>query len=205
MLSRLLILCGVLASGCTFDKAGPGFSSVWELGVPDAMEDLAVDLPWGDGSQEDSSWPDAGPAEVGALDHAVPDQTPPRDLPTPKDLTPSKDLPTPDVPQGQGTTCSNAGISFSSSIPPMICTKINIQVKAKAPFGWVLVSVRTAASPGSVNWKNQPKVTKCGQHTCWDFTGVQVPCASGPYTFYFMKDATNDDPKKGTVVAVCTP
>ena len=203
MFNRLMILCGVLAAGCTFDAAGPGFGALWELDGAQTAADLGVDIPWGDGPPADSTWLDIAVVDAPPPDMAMPDKaTPDKAMP---DKALPKDLPRPDKPPGQGTTCSNAGIHFVSSAPPAACAKINIRVRAKAPFAWVLARVSAASSPGSVNWKNKPKVTKCNQDTCWDFANVQVPCAAGPFTFHFMKDATGDDAKKGIVVGKCTP
>ena len=162
------------------------------------MGDMGTDDLMFDGPQADSTPLDGPIPDAEVPDQAVVDQTRP-------DMVQPKDLPLLDKPTGQGTTCSNKGIHFVSSVPPGICAKIKLQVRAKAPFAWVLARVSAASSPGSVKWMNKPTVTNCGADTCWAFSNVQVPCAAGPYTFHFMKDATGDDPKKGKEVGACSP
>ena len=187
----------VLAAGCVFDSSGPAFGPAGQgrdRGAPDRI----ISIRDQNRGESQDPWP---PTDL-VPDRPVPDMGP-LDLPPHDRLRP--DLGPLDQNLVQGSTCADPRVSFKASAPPSKCAKLNVRVKGDAPFGWVLVGVSASGSTAPAAWRGNATVVSCNPGYCWDFNTVSVPCAAGPYTFYFMKDATGDDPKKGKVVGSCTP
>jgi hypothetical protein len=102
-------------------------------------------------------------------------------------------------------TCSAAGVTFTSSAPLKACATIDLTVSSGSPYEWVLATVKDALGQGLWVPPDSFNITCC-PHT-WPFPGLKLPCAGAvpPFSFSFMKDATDDNPVVGTVVATCTP
>jgi hypothetical protein len=105
---------------------------------------------------------------------------------------------------GSSTTCTASGVIFTTSTALVACGKVTIDVNSKTSYTWVMIGI--TPSGGSTTWRGSATNIGCGGTYCaWTFSDCTVPCQSGPYTLSFMKNATNDDSSKGTVVASCTP
>ena len=76
-----------------------------------------------------------------------------------------------------------------------------MRLMKSSAYAWVLGGIDSPS--GGITWRGNASIS--GSYT-WTFSNVQVPCnADGPYALKLMKDAVNDDPSKGSVVASCTP
>ena len=117
---------------------------------------------------------------------------------------PNHDGPGPQPDATQGTSCSNAGITFTIVTALAACGQARIDVTAPTSYSWVLVGI--TSGKGNSKWTGGVTNVNCGGGSCaWTFPKADVPCEPGPYALSLMRDATNDDPSKGVIEATCTP
>jgi len=190
MLPRLLIIGVLLATGCVFDSSGPAYGPAGD--TPDARPADRNRGEFQDPWPPPDLKPDRPVPDMAPLDRALYDRK-------------RGDRGPPDTTLLQGATCADPRVSFKASTAPSRCAKLSIQVRGSTAFTWVMVGASAAGSTAAIAWQGKAKVGNCKPDYCWDFKSVPVPCADGPYTFHFMKDATGDDPKKGRIVGSCRP
>jgi hypothetical protein len=109
-----------------------------------------------------------------------------------------------DVRPPQGTSCTSSGLAFDSDKPPSAGASLTLTVaNGPATYTWVMGGI-TAGSVAS--WKGNAQVADLGGgKRSWTFTAISVPGSTGPWSFCFRKDATDDDWTKGSVVGCCVP
>jgi hypothetical protein len=103
----------------------------------------------------------------------------------------------------QGTSCSDQGITITVSASMQPCLKLSATATAGTPLSWVMVGITSAKS--NTQWFGGATNITCNGTCSWTFPDVTVPCDPGPYSLSLMRDAENDDPSKGVIVATCTP
>lgn len=104
----------------------------------------------------------------------------------------------------QTTRCSAAGVTFALDAPPAACAVRRLRVTAPVGYSWVMGGA--AATTGKPAWVGGASGVSCSGGTCsWTFAKLRLPCGAGPYRVALLADATNDDPRRGRLIASCQP
>jgi hypothetical protein len=107
------------------------------------------------------------------------------------------------APDAQRTSCTDQGITLTASATLTPCQQISVTATASTSYNWVMVGITSAK--GDTEWVGGATNVTCNGTCSWTFPKATVPCDPGPYVLSLMRDAQNDDPSLGTIVASCTP